>query len=616
MFIKIVKVLLTLAICLLFGTVFIVSPELVNGFYTGKTYYFYTVSILIIILLMIYFILNKKVSFNFLVNKIDIILLFLLLYSFTRLLFTEGIPIYNDRIISYILLIIIYFLFKQIFSNQNSETPNIISILLIFSFLTSGFFEGLIGLFQTYKLFEFGESSIQFYPKGSFENHAPYAGYLVTILPFAFGISQLNLENHIANKALKKYSILIFLTILSVLPLTQTRGSWIAALAGISFVLVVKYKLIEKFSLLLNRNWKKIVTLLTISGLLIFLFLLLYSIRPASAFGRLLIYKISFNMILDHPFFGMGFDKFSTEYNNYQADYFGNNDVSDFEITVADNIKECHNDFIENTVEFGLVGLILLIFLLMNLLKIPKQKKHTPLIISSQASIVALLCSSFFSYSLQILPNLLHFIFLSAIISGGYSTISDNFYNLHSYSRKISIPLFLYAIILVILTLFISSQINKYNSEFRWKTAVMYSKNKLYKEAISIYEELYPDKKYSGPFLMNYGGTLTHFGSHRKAIDILNECKKLNPEPNVYIALGISFDALNDYELSKASFTKASLIKPNSYYPKYLLANLHKKYGRIPEAKKIATEILLMKTKVPSYAVEQIKLSMKKLLDE
>ena len=95
--------------------------------------------------------------------------------------------------------------------------------------------------------------------------------------------------------------------------------------------------------------------------------LLLYHQKQNSANGRLLIWKVSCEMIKDKPIFGHGYGAFKVKYMDYQADYFKNNPNSIFAI-LADNVKHPFNEYIKIAVEFGIISLVTVVSLIMFIL--------------------------------------------------------------------------------------------------------------------------------------------------------------------------------------------------------------------------------------------------------
>lgn len=130
------------------------------------------------------------------------------------------------------------------------------------------------------------------------------------------------------------------------------------------------------------RNWLKgfdkkkmyIIGVLTIITAALFA-TALYKMKKDSADGRLLIWKISANMIAEKPL-GWGVGMFEKTYNLCQGEYFASNKGSESERTLADVVRMAYNDYLEQGVETGLPGAILLSsFYLILIVKAYKNKR-------------------------------------------------------------------------------------------------------------------------------------------------------------------------------------------------------------------------------------------------
>ena len=86
----------------------------------------------------------------------------------------------------------------------------------------------------------------------------------------------------------------------------------------------------------------------------------LYFYRSGSADARLLIWRVSLDMIADRPLTGFGPGNFPRYYMLYQADWFRAHPDSEF-AAVADNAVYSFNEYIKLAVEEGLPGLLLFV---------------------------------------------------------------------------------------------------------------------------------------------------------------------------------------------------------------------------------------------------------------
>jgi O-antigen ligase len=100
------------------------------------------------------------------------------------------------------------------------------------------------------------------------------------------------------------------------------------------------------------------------SILLTILLLLTFYFKTDSSEGRLLIYKISWEMFKDNWLFGMGLGCFKQKYLHYQANYFAQNNYTNKELLLADNTYFAFNDYWQFVIETGVIGFFILLILL------------------------------------------------------------------------------------------------------------------------------------------------------------------------------------------------------------------------------------------------------------
>src|SRR5690606_36634304 len=265
-----------------------------------------------------------------------------------------------------------------------------------------------------------------------------FAGYLISIAPFAFGVYIFSKNHKYLNKFYTNLALIAFLICLFILPSTNSRTSWLALIAGLIFIFWQRYEVSNKIKFLLNTKTKIIASLLLSITFAGFIIATLYQIKPASAFGRLFIWKITSEIISENPIFGIGFNRFEVEYNNYQAKYFAADDGTLEEKLTSDNVRHAHNEYLQIWAELGLTGLIIfagiivLVFLGNKITGIqpPEGGQLTEkqvVNLSAKASLISLLVFSFFSFPLHILPTLINFIFLLAVVSttGNYKCVKS-----------------------------------------------------------------------------------------------------------------------------------------------------------------------------------------------
>lgn len=143
----------------------------------------------------------------------------------------------------------------------------------------------------------------------------------------------------------------------------------------------------------------------------------LYFYRPGSANARLLIWRVSSDIIQDNLIFGIGPGQFRSTYMLYQASYFARNPLSEYSL-VADNAAYPYNEFIRITVEQGIIGLS--IFLSLVYFAIRRSSDSDAL-----APLGALLLFSCFSYPIDKPAMAMLFPILLGTCANNYKTTSD-----------------------------------------------------------------------------------------------------------------------------------------------------------------------------------------------
>ncbi len=183
---------------------------------------------------------------------------------------------------------------------------------------------------------------------GSFPNPGPLGGWLcVAMLAAMVLVEQFGREG-------RKIRTLLFgiggLPIGIVLFLTDSRAAWV----GFAVAL---------FSMLFTRRFRYKKTVLgALTAIFVLGFFALYRYKKESADGRLLIWRVSADVISQKPGIGHGVGTFPERYMFAQADYFARNPESRF-VAVADQVSVPFNEWIGIVCEQGAVGGVLALLL-------------------------------------------------------------------------------------------------------------------------------------------------------------------------------------------------------------------------------------------------------------
>lgn len=563
---------------LLGGSIFITSSKFVNSYITPKLYWFL---ILILITTLV-----SNVFHLFLKTRDEINIIkpaWLLAFFGIALLFaTSSNSLYIILVVS-ICLLALMGLLNNNFHLQNSNLLWIISVL--------GALQAVYGISQ----YIFSTNQYNIGIKGSFDNPAGFAVTLSLIFPFALYLSIKNCN------WLKRLGITCcFIIVISIL-LSKSRAGILAITLSSGVLIYFETRIFEFF-----KRWKikqKVVT-----ALIIFILFssFLYFLKKDSANGRLLIWQISWQMIKEKPLTGNGLGSFKAEYMLHQANYFTNNENNKFEL-LADNVKHPLNEFILVLIEFGFIGLAILLvtFFFLGRLILKSRSTYKFLVLSA---ILALFIFMSFSYPNQYVPVWIITFFSFALIFQNNSTIGINSNSVVPIFRILTVIVFCVAFLFIIQNI---------GNELQWKKTATNSLKGFTEEMLPEYEELYSTPLNRNPFfLYNYGAELNYTKKYDKSIEILNECARKFNDYDLQLLLADNYTGIKNYQKAEETLKFASDMIPNRFYPLYQLVKLYQATGQNNKAIKLANELLEKPVKIPSTTIGTIKHEMKEFLEE
>ncbi|HEX2869065.1 MAG TPA: O-antigen ligase family protein [Ignavibacteriales bacterium] len=577
------------------------SDSFMGGNFAARQIYLYFVCSLILFALGGAFFFGKgHLKIN--VNLLDLSLVLFVLYSGARLIFTKYETIFNEKFILLVLLLIIYFIYKSLMTNKSENIFSSQTKYLLFTFVFGGIAQAVIGIAQIYKINIFYTQQKGMIA-GTLGNSNYYAEYLSIIIPFSYGLYLFLVSCDKDNRYLRYLGGIAFTSGIFVLPSTFSRAGWLATAFGIGFLITVRYEILKKMKLRFGRKLRAVI-LFAVFVATVFFAYFAYSVKPDSATGRLLIWKITQSMIERNPVFGIGFDRLKVEYENYQADYFAKGLGTKYEQLLAGHVTHTYNEFLGLFAEIGIIGLVVFLFLIgySIYLAMINRGKNNPLLISSQAGILSFAVVACFSFSMSIYSVFISFFFLLAIISAnsGIKTL------LIIESPKNADKL------IAFISLFLSVLIGwnamlLYDGQQKWKKAYYLTLQLNLKEAENGYKILYPRFKEDGMFLFMYGGVYSMSGKHTEAISLLESALNKYNDPNLWLTLGRSNESINNYSKAEFCYRKASNIIPHKYFPRYCLIKVLIKDKKIDEALLTGKKLMKMDVKIPSTAIDQMR---------
>ncbi len=510
-------------------------------------------------------------------------------------------PIY-DFSIRYYELLGLFTLYLILRSNKNEKIFYSICIAAIIG----ADIQIIIGNLQLYGLVNSNNSF--FKTTGSFFNSGPYAGYLAAVFPislFIFKNKKVEIFGGRVGKIIQTVILLNIIGTFSIVPVLQSRASFLTILFA---VIIIYYKNISLFyNSFINRKATKFLFYFFLVGIVIAGSVFLISFKKESSKGRYLILKTTSRMIIDKPLFGFGYDMFRSDYMDYQADYLKSH-IDKNEATNADNTVYAFNEPLQFVVENGIVGMILLVIFLYFLLK--NSDGNNDLVRLAIIGLLAIFIFSVFSYPSEILPiKCVVFLYIS-ILASYYRANSVIELNLQKAVPNSSIKLIaIMPLLLGSLLSFLSfyQTINFEQAFFGWgQASKKYDDKDFYDSKIEC-EKIYPILEQNGDFLTDYGKTLFFLKEYNKGIEVLRQAKLYIDNTVLEETLGDCQRAIKDYKNAEGSYNLASEMKPSSYFNKFLLFKLYEETPQTSKAIKTAQELLKLKIKVQSEAIDAMR---------
>jgi O-antigen polymerase len=413
---------------------------------------------------------------------------------------------------------------------------------------------------------------------------------------------------------------IIGLLLLGILLLIKCRSAYIGLIVSCSIIFWYKYNLKQHF----NKKNKVLAFLLCATIMAIVFFVKLYESKKESADGRLLIWKLSVQMVCDKPLNGFGYGQFEREYNIRQAAYFAGGHGTPNEVLHADHINMAYCEPLENAVESGIVGcffyLGFLIALIVGGIKainqqiVSQQEKglHSipyPLVVSvSGVSAIAVI--STINFVEQAIPVMVLLLIYSAVICS-YFTPKDSL----KYPK-----LFLGGLGFVLCTLSISfliAIIPIFCAQLDNKRGYRLVGQQKIAEAICILEPLNGKLAAYESYRNNMARAYLVNGQFQKSIYEFEEALKFTSSIESYMDLGYCYLRTGQYQQAERVYNTGANIRPTYLYPRFTLLNLYQTINDTSKIRLMANVIINMPVKIQNnkshYYKQQAQLALNKL---
>jgi O-antigen polymerase len=584
-----IDLVFTICLLFLFSTILLTTTQLHDGSISIKTFSFLGVMSLI----SIHFTFVVFKSKMLVVNLVDLFLVgFVGLIGLSIALNPEASFLVHS-LIEWVGLLFLYFYLKHFFKSDKSNV-----YVVLFMVLLVGIVELIWSNLQLYNIVK--SNHPLFKVTGSFFNPGPFANFLALIFPLALSVFLFLEKGEDKIKALVKHSSIIYLVLfLLIIPATHARAAWISIICSGVLIFSIRYSVKEKAKALFNSKAKQIGIGVAAALVIAIAAVGLYAYKKDSADGRLLIWKISLNIIKDNPILGSGHNTFPLEYNKAQANYFMEGNATFQEKSIADYVYYAFNEFIQIWVELGLLGFLLFSGLLF-LAIVPGWSKSDWLNRAFRISAFAFVITALFSYPLFILP-----VRILLIVALAYVSIKTG----SNEKPIVRLPNYLSLIFLLpVIGLFAMVPLKQVKAYQDWGLAYRYQMTGGFSLADAKYKKAYDVLSYNGDFLQTYGKLLSLMEEYEKSNELLEKARKFNTDPFIYLTLGYNNYKLGKIEEAEKYFLFADQISPLKFYPKFSLAQIYFEHKETEKFKKVANQILKQKIKVNSPSIKQMKM--------
>lgn len=374
---------------------------------------------------------------------------------------------------------------------------------------------------------------------GFFGNPGQMGGFQSVAL-----VATLLLVKTVGKKVWKAVGVIAFALMALSVVLSDSRASLLASLCGV--IVIYRHDISGLFG---RRKWMSVPALLLSAGLLV----ALYFYRTESADARMLIWRVSADMIADCLWFGHGSGGFMREYMLYQAEYFRSRPDSAF-LMVADNAAYAYNEVILLLVNYGIVGFTFVVAVTIYIFMATGS-------VASFAPFVVLLVFSMFSYP------------------------GDN---------------------LVLLILFpICAGIGGKELAFHTPLCKLITGTVVFGFAAVAFFQLSADKMQNRQYEVDcYEGQITD--------DVI---PKLRPTCENWCRIGDYYFDTENYLKAEEYYRTSSLMIPTRIRPSYSLWKLYLKEGRMHDAENMARTVLTQPVKVVNTYVLRCRVDVKVWLD-
>jgi tetratricopeptide (TPR) repeat protein len=462
-----------------------------------------------------------------------------------------------------------------------NNSKHIVQIILI-GLIILGLYECVIGILQLIGTLPSGH--ILYPATGTFFNPGPYCGFIATLMPLAIHYILVN-----NNKFIYTLAIIYFFIGLLILPILFGRTGWIAAIIGCGYVYLKHHKIrLQKWHIIV------VIFVACISAIS------LYLLKPASALGRVFLYKLGIDAFQENAIYGVGWDNVAGAIGNAQEIYFKNNPNSIF-VAVAGSPEYAFNEFLQIAIAYGIIAIVAFILLFtLNFIIANKNKEYG---LAGSILAAAIVCMA--SYPLQFNEFILMF---AAILI----TTTLLLHKANVYVKAVVSSFIVFSCCVIVW-----QNTQRHNLLEQWQLQKLAYQYNLSERNMHELDSLHKKMYWSKNFLFDYGKVLRKNHLYKRSIIIMQEGTKISSDPMFLNLIGKNYYDLKQYNSAESYFKRSINRLPGRLYPYYLLAKLYTDscFYNVEQFKNTYNAAMQLTPKVQSPAVRQMRSELKLLND-
>lgn len=482
------------------------------------------------------------------------------------------------------------------------QTGGLSSAILYGLAIVSILILSIIGYLQYFQILPSNHPSFNI--TGPYTNPSVYACVLCLLISLPI-IWLSHFKNNHAQWHYCFITIIVCIIALPLLWLTHCRAAWMAFLIIVCYAIYHRLLLFGKMRIFIKMFFRHF--MVGTCALLFFAALLAYSLyqfKPLSVEGRILIWKVTSQMIKEKPIWGFGPDGFTANYMHFQANYLKTKGTVR-ERHLADNNHFVYNEPLRAMVEYGVVGLLFYVWIVYLVISHKGKDIHS---LSTKFVLVAALVWGLFSYPDQSFPILVIMVIALAEMSNQRSGIY--ILKCFPYSHR-----FLKAGIFVAVFWQGFTLVKMYQCHRLLYRTVHCTTPVCSEKVIRELSLLEGDMKNEKLFWICYCSILSRHQKDYVLLEKIANWEQLYPGTDTYVIKGDVYQRLGEPDKAEEAYWEAHYMAPSKQKPRARLAILYQKQGRTSEALAIAREVLTEKVKIYGFGTYEIHRELQELFE-